>query len=39
MWTLIGLCLAVMLASAIFVLREDEHDHRPDFFKRRDRPF
>jgi hypothetical protein len=38
MWTLIGISIAVLVASAIFVLREGDHDRKPDF-KRRARPF
>jgi len=39
MWTLLGISAAVLVAVAIFVLQEEEHDHKPDFFKRRSRPF
>jgi hypothetical protein len=39
MWTLIGISAAVLVAAAMFVLREEEHDRKPDFFKRRTRPF
>jgi hypothetical protein len=39
MWTLVGIGAAVLVACAIFVLRKDEQDSKPDFFKRRARPF
>jgi hypothetical protein len=39
MWTLIGISAAVLVASAIFVLGEEEPDREPDFSKRRARPF
>jgi len=39
MWTLIGISAAVLVAFAIFILRDEEYDRKPDFFKRRGRPF
>jgi hypothetical protein len=39
MWTLIGISAAVLVVVAMFVLREEEQDWKPDFFKRRARPF
>jgi hypothetical protein len=44
MWTLIGVSTAVLVACtpagrALFIPQEEEHDRKPGFFKRRDRPF
>jgi hypothetical protein len=39
MWTLIGISAAVLVACAILIPREEEQDRKPDFFKRRGRPF
>jgi hypothetical protein len=39
MWTLIGVSAAVLVACAIFIRREEERDRKPNFFKRRARPF
>jgi len=39
MWTLIGISAAVLVVFAMFIVREEEHDRKPDFFKRRGRPF
>ena len=39
MWTLIGISAVVLVACAIFIAQEEEHDPKPDFFKRRSRPF